>query len=144
MSDASTLDPPQAAQVPVKGGLVTYLNIDGAKAAAEFYVKAFAGEIASMIPVDDKGRTMHAHLYINGGSLMISDFYPEHGHPAVPAQGFTVMIMIPDNDIQAWWDRAIAAGCTAKVEPQVMFWGDTYAELKDPFGVTWAMNQPKR
>ena len=23
-------------------------------------------------------------------------------------------------------------------------WFDTYAELTDPFGVTWAMNQPKR
>ena len=24
-----------------------------------------------------------------------------------------------------------------------MFWGDRYGQLRDPFGVTWAMNQPK-
>ncbi|HEY8616306.1 glyoxalase/bleomycin resistance/extradiol dioxygenase family protein [Phenylobacterium sp.] len=141
---SETLDPQAeaAAQAPVKGGVVTYLNIDGAVAAAEFYVKAFGGEIAAMVPPDEKGRTMHAHLYVNGGSLMISDFYPEHGHPPVPPSGFTVMLMIAD-DIHAWWRRAIDAGCTGKVEPQVMFWGDTYGELVDPFGVTWAMNQPK-
>jgi uncharacterized glyoxalase superfamily protein PhnB len=143
MSETIEAAPDVAAQVPVKGGLVTYLNLDGAKAAAEFYVRAFGAEIAAMVPPDDQGRTMHAHLYLNGGSLMISDFYPEHGHAKVAPQGFSVMIMIPDNDIRAWWDRAIAAGCTAKVEPQVMFWGDTYGELVDPFGVSWAMNQPK-
>jgi uncharacterized glyoxalase superfamily protein PhnB len=27
--------------------------------------------------------------------------------------------------------------------PQDMFWGDRYGQLKDPFGVTWAMNQGK-
>jgi len=27
--------------------------------------------------------------------------------------------------------------------PQEMFWGDRYGELRDPFGVAWAMNQPK-
>jgi uncharacterized glyoxalase superfamily protein PhnB len=24
-----------------------------------------------------------------------------------------------------------------------MFWGDLYGQLRDPFGVLWAMNQPK-
>ncbi|MCR5881019.1 glyoxalase/bleomycin resistance/extradiol dioxygenase family protein [Phenylobacterium sp. J367] len=144
MSDTLEAAPEAAAQVPVKGGLVTYLNVDGAKAAAEFYVKAFGAEIASIIPPDEQGRTMHAHVYINGGSLMLSDFYPEHGFEKVAPQAFSVMIMIPDDDIQGWWKRAIDAGCTGKVEPQVMFWGDTYGELVDPYGVTWAMNQPKR
>ena len=25
-----------------------------------------------------------------------------------------------------------------------MFWGDRYGQLRDPFGVLWGMNQPKR
>jgi len=25
-----------------------------------------------------------------------------------------------------------------------MFWGDRYGQLRDPFGVLWAMNQPTR
>jgi len=27
-------------------------------------------------------------------------------------------------------------------ELQVMFWGDRYGQLRDPFGVLWAMNEP--
>jgi PhnB protein len=26
--------------------------------------------------------------------------------------------------------------------PADMFWGDRYGQLRDPFGVTWAMNSP--
>ena len=25
-----------------------------------------------------------------------------------------------------------------------MFWGDRYGQLRDPFGVTWALNEPIR
>ncbi|HEX3754429.1 MAG TPA: VOC family protein [Rhizomicrobium sp.] len=125
---------------PVKGGVTAYLSIDGATKAAEFYKKAFGAEIASLMPPDEKGRTMHAHLYINGSSVMISDFYPEHGHPAVPAAGFNLMLKVEDTD--GWYKRAIDAGCTATMPPQDMFWGDRYGQLKDPFGVTWAVNGP--
>ena len=69
------------AQPQVKGGVIPYLKVNGAVKAAEFYKKAFAAEVANVHPPDDKGRTMHAHVYINGGSLMMSDAYPEHGHP---------------------------------------------------------------
>ena len=92
-------------------------------------------------PLDEKGRTMHAHIYLNGSSIMMSDFYPEHGHPVVPPQGFN--LMIPTNNIDADYKRAIDAGCTPTQPPQDMFWGDRYGQLKDPFGVTWAMNQGK-
>lgn len=129
----------QPKPAPVKGGAVPYLSIDGAAKAVEFYKKAFGAELAMMQPVDDKGRTMHAHLYINGSSVMLSDFYPEHGHPVVPVQGFN--IMLPTKQIDAYYKRAIDAGCTATMPPEDMFWGDRYGQLKDPFGVTWAMNQ---
>jgi uncharacterized glyoxalase superfamily protein PhnB len=129
----------QPKPAPVKGGAVPYLSIDGAAKAAEFYQKAFGAELAMMQPVDEKGRTMHAHLYINGSSVMLSDFYPEHGHAVVPVQGFN--IMLPTKQIDADYKRAIDAGCTATMPPEDMFWGDRYGQLKDPFGVTWAMSQ---
>ena len=128
--------------VPTKGGLVAYLTVEGAVKAGEFYARAFGAETAALMPLDEKGRTMHLHLYVNGSSLMLSDSFPEHGHPYVPAQGFNLTLMV--DDIGAWWERAIAAGATPLMAPAEMFWGDTYAQLKDPFGVTWAMNQAKR
>ena len=126
--------------VKVKGGAVPYFTMDGAIKASEFYKKAFAAEVAQIMPPDEKGRTMHAHLYINNASFMMSDAYPEHGHPYEEPVG--VNVMLPVDDVDAWFNRAIAAGCTAVLPPQDMFWGDRYSQLKDPFGILWAINGP--
>ena len=137
MADA-TGTPPNA----VKGGIVAYLCVEGAIKAGEFYKKAFAAEEVHLNPPDEKGRTMHVHLLINGNSVMLSDPYPEHGHPYVPAAGFS--LMLPVADVDAWWQRAVDAGCTGNMKPENMFWGDRYAQCKDPFGVTWAFVGPKK
>jgi uncharacterized glyoxalase superfamily protein PhnB len=136
MSEALAAEMPKAA---VKGGVTPYLSLDGAMKAAEFYVRAFGGEIAAAYPPDEKGRTMHVHLYVNGSSVMLSDFYPEHGHAPETPQAFNLTLQV--DDIEVWWQRAIEAGCTPRMPPQKMFWGDTYALCVDPFGVHWSMNQ---
>jgi uncharacterized glyoxalase superfamily protein PhnB len=134
MADTSPANP------PVKGGLTPYLSLDGALKAADFYKKAFAAEIAASHPPDEKGRTMHVHLYINGSSLMLSDAFPEHGHPLQTPAAFNLTLQVANVD--EWYDRAVAAGCTAVMPAQDMFWGDRYGQLKDPFGVLWAVNGP--
>jgi PhnB protein len=126
----------------VLGGLTPYLSIDGAMKAAEFYQRAFGAEQVYAVPPDEKGRTMHIHLYINGSTLMLADFYPEHGHPAVTPQGFTMQLHLDADDIDAWWKRAVEAGCEVVMPLDVMFWGDRWGQLRDPFGVAWAMNAP--
>jgi uncharacterized glyoxalase superfamily protein PhnB len=137
----STQETFMSANPQTRGGLIAYLQVDGATRAAEFYSRAFGAEVAAAHPVDDKGRTMHVHLYINGTSLMMGDAYPEHGHSLQKAQGFS--LMLPVNDIDSWWTRAIDAGCESVMPVQEMFWGDRYGQLRDPFGVLWALNQGK-
>lgn len=131
-----------SAKPEVKDGIVAYLQVDGATKAAEFYRRAFGAEVATIYPVDEKGRTMHVHLYINGNSLMLSDAYPEHGHPLQKPQGFS--LLLPVADIDAWWKRAVEAGAEVVMPVAEMFWGDRYGQLRDPFGVLWAMDEPKR
>jgi uncharacterized glyoxalase superfamily protein PhnB len=138
--NASAADTRPAAQPAAMGGVIAYLTVDGAVAAAEFYARAFGAVEVGRQPVDAKGRTMHIHLNFNGTSLMLSDGFPEHGHPAVPPQGFSMII--PAKDIDAQFERAVKAGATVLQPVQKMFWGDRYGALKDPFGVTWGMNQP--
>ncbi|CAO4154159.1 putative protein [Methylorubrum aminovorans] len=140
MSETEAAQPGPA--VPPKGGVVAYLTVDGALRAAEFYQKAFDAEILASVPRDEKGRTMHVHLAVNGTSVMLSDAFPEYGHPLKPPQAFS--LLLPVDDIAAWWDRAVAAGAEVVTPYQEMFWGDVYGQLRDPFGVIWAMNQPKR
>jgi uncharacterized glyoxalase superfamily protein PhnB len=72
---------------------------------------------------------------------MLCDGYPEHGHPALPHQGYAIHLYIAD-DIDAAWERAVAAGCEITLPLQKMFWGDRYGQLKDPFGVSWSMGKP--
>jgi uncharacterized glyoxalase superfamily protein PhnB len=129
----------QSATAPVKGGAIPYLQVDGALKAAEFYQRAFGAELAMSMPPDDKGRTMHVHLYINGSSVMLSDPYPEHGHPARQPQAFSILLQV--DDIAAWWKRATDAGAEVVMPVADMFWGGRYGQLRDPFGVVWAMNQ---
>lgn len=126
----------------VRGGVIAYLSVDGAVKAAEFYREAFGAEEVARHPVDDKGRTMHIHLYINGGSVMLSDAFPEYGHPWQPPQGFTLTMRV--DDIQAWWERGIAAGMTAVTPVELMFWGELYGQYRDPFGILWALVSPPK
>ena len=140
MTTTSETQPPAMAKA--KGGVVAYLQVDGAMKAADFYERAFGAELAAAQPVDAKGRTMHVHLYINGSSLMLSDAYPEHGHPLAKPQAFTMALIV--DDIDAWWKRAVEAGMEVTMPVAEMFWGDRYGQLRDPFGVALAMNQPKR
>ena len=62
--------------------------------------------------------------------------------PLEKPQGFNLMLLV--DDIDAWCKRAVDAGAEAVMPVPDMFWGDRYGQLRDPFGVIWAMNQGKR
>jgi uncharacterized glyoxalase superfamily protein PhnB len=143
MTDTLAKDAPASGTPPnaVKGGVIAYLCLNGAIKAGDLYKKALRAEQAHMHPADDKGRTMHLHLYINGSSVMLSDPFPEHGGNFAPAAGYT--LMLPVKDVDAAWQRAVDAGFTGNMAPADMFWGDRYAQAKDPFGVQWAFVGPQ-
>lgn len=129
-----------AQKAEILSGVVPYLSVKNANDAAEFYVKAFGATEAYRHPVDDKGRTMHIHLYINNASVMLADFYPEHGFSYEKPQAFTLHLKV--DDVDQWWKRATEAGAEVVMPLQEMFWGDRYGQVRDPFGVTWAMGAP--
>lgn len=129
-----------AQQAEVLGGIVAYLCVNNASEAAEFYKKAFGAEEVFRHPVDEKGRTMHIHLHINGSSLMLADPYPDHGHPWKKPEGCTLHMKV--KGIDKWWDRAVKAGFKVEVPLQKMFWGDRYGQLRDPYENLWSMGEP--
>lgn len=130
------------ADAPVLGGVVPYLMVDGAIRAAQFYERAFGAVEIARQPADDQGRTMHVHLHVNGGSVMLSDPYPEYGQPLKNPQGFTLHMKV--DDVEAWWRRAVGAGAEVVMPLEDMFWGDRYGQLRDPFGVIWSVGAPIR
>ena len=122
------------------GGITAHLTIRDGKAmdAIDFYKAAFGAE-AAMDPfmADDGKRIMHAHLAINGGSLMLNDDFPEHGGPATPPGSTTLHLQVKDAD--AAWTRALEAGAIEKFPLADQFWGDRYGQVTDPYGFTWSI-----
>jgi uncharacterized glyoxalase superfamily protein PhnB len=123
---------------PVRGGVVPHIVVSDASAATDFYKRAFLAEEVARMPAEDGKRLMHCHLYINGGSLMLCDAFPEYGHPLQPPQSFTLHIHVAD-DVDGWWNRAVAAGAEVAMPLEKQFWGDRYGQLRDPFGVIWSV-----
>ncbi|HEY0436393.1 MAG TPA: VOC family protein [Phenylobacterium sp.] len=124
---------------PALGGIVTYMQLSDAAAASAFYRRAFGAEEKTRMLHPDGQRLIHCHLYLNGGSVMLNDPFPENGMPLVPPQGFTLTLIV--DDIDRWFARAVDAGCEVIAPVAKMFWGARYGALKDPFGVSWAMNE---
>lgn len=126
------------------GGLTPHIAIADKRAseAIDFYIKAFGAVEQVRVPADDGVRLMHAHLHINGASLMMHDEFPEYvSEPSSKPNGVTLHLQVDDTD--AWFARAVEAGATAVMGPDDMFWGDRYAQVKDPFGHLWSIGTPK-
>src|SRR5258708_35290841 len=87
-----------AANPPVLGGVAPYLGVSNAGKAADFYKKAFGASEAMRLPPDDKGRYLHIHLVINGGSGKLGDAFPDHGHPLETAGRLAVHLPVDDRE----------------------------------------------
>jgi len=124
------------AQLP---GLVAYISPSDAVAAAEFYKTALGATDVTPMMAEDGKRYMHCSFVVNGGLVYMSDSFPEYGAPWVQPQGFNLHLNV--DNAQQWWDRAVGAGCTVVMPLEKQFWGDIYGQVKDPYGVTWAIGQ---
>ncbi len=126
--------------MPPMTGVIPYLAVEGADDAGKLYAEAFGAREHRRMAAQDGKRLMHLHLSINGGSLMLSDTFPEFGHPHQPSNCFTMTLVVADG--QMWWDRAVKAGLEIASPYKKEMWGDNYGQLKDRFGVGWAINSP--
>ena len=128
------------------GGLTPHIQISDNKAAAaiEWYKRAFGAAELHRQPAEDGVRLMHAHLLINGASLMLHDEFPEYVGPADagPAGGDGLTLHLQVDDADAWFDRAAKAGARVSMPLQDMFWGDRYGQIVDPFGYRWSIACP--
>jgi PhnB protein len=134
MAEHRTLPP-----VVPPGDVIPYLTVKGGKAAVDFYIKAFGAKEEFRQPAEDGERLMHSRLTLNGGTIMLSDDFPEyHGGAPSPAPA-GVMMHLQVDDADAWFNRAVEAGATVGMPLQDMFWGDRYGQLIDPFGHRWTI-----
>jgi PhnB protein len=122
-------------------GPIPYLALGGRAAEAlDFYARAFGATDLGRMPMEgDPARLMHGQVAINGGALMVTDHMGDDFGPGPMMRGHLQLVV---HDGRAWWDRAVAAGCTAEMPFARQFWGDEWGLLRDPFGIAWAILQP--
>jgi PhnB protein len=126
----------------VPGGMHTvtpHLVCAGARDAIEFYKKAFnavdEGQFAG-----PQGKLMHAMIRIEGSPVMLVDEMPEWGALGPKSlKGSPVTIHLYVENVDAFIQRAVAAGAKVTMPVADMFWGDRYGQLEDPFGHHWSV-----
>lgn len=127
-------------------GVIPHITIRDNRAAEaiDFYARAFGATEVARSPEKDGERLMHAHLAINGGTLLLHDDFPEMtgGKASPPPAGVVLHLQVPDAD--AVWEKALAAGAAVRFPLADQFWGDRYGQLTDPFGHVWSVAGPKK
>lgn len=136
-----------AAELAARSGVhpvSPHLVCRGASDAIAFYERAFGATKMIVLPGPD-GKIMHGCIAINGSSVMLVDENPEYGlkSPMLLGGSPVTMHLIVD-DVDAFTDKALAAGATVVMPVADMFWGDRYGVIEDPFGHHWSIATPTR
>jgi PhnB protein len=130
-----------ATDAPTLSGVIPYLAFSGRAAEAlAFYERAFGATGTETMPdAGDPARLMHGQTIINGGAVMLTDHMGADAPGSSPLPSGHLQLVVTNGN--AWWDRALAAGCTVVMPYERQFWGDEWGLLSDPFGVRWGIMQ---
>jgi PhnB protein len=115
-----------------------YIIVDGAADAIRWYEQALGAREKYRLPMGDK--IGHAEILIGDSHIMISDEWPEHGiHGPIRRGGPTATFMIYVEDVDAAFEKAVAAGGTVDKPVEDQFYGDRSGTVVDPFGHKWTL-----
>jgi PhnB protein len=123
--------------------LTPYLTVHDARAAIDFYRRAFGAEELLRMEMPD-GTLAHAEIRIGDSPLMLADENPEWGTTSPRALSGTsggIMMYVPDVD--AAFARAVEAGATVRMPVEDQFYGDRSGQVEDPFGHRWTLSMVK-
>jgi PhnB protein len=115
---------------------------DGA-AAIDFYKAAFGAEEIGERFTGPSGELIHAEVRIGDSVVMITDEAEDGGPAASPESlgGVVSAIMATYwEDVDAAWNRAVAAGAEVIYELADQFYGERGGRLRDPFGHQWMLS----
>ncbi len=115
-------------------------------AAIEFYVRAFGARELSEPFLGPHGEVIHAELQIGDSVVMITAEGPDgDGGPARSPESLggvpTAIMATYWADVDAVWERAVAAGAEVVYPLADHFYGERGGRLRDPFGHQWMLSQ---
>ena len=115
-----------------------YFTVRDAARAVEFYKQAFgATELMRMAEPD--GKIRHAEIRIGNSPIMIGDEFPEFSEMRSfqGLGGSPVSVYLYVEDVDAMFNRAVAAGAKVRSPIKDEFYGDRVGAVEDPYGLAW-------
>jgi PhnB protein len=119
---------------PGLGTVTPYLHPRGAPALIEFMKAAFAAEELA-IHRGPEGGIVHAKIRVGESVIEMGE---AHGEWAPMPTMFYVYV----DDVDAWYQRALAAGATSQEAPARQPYGERRAAVRDAFDNQWYLAAP--
>ncbi|HVQ36410.1 MAG TPA: VOC family protein [Pyrinomonadaceae bacterium] len=121
-------------------GVTPYLAVSDAAAAIEFYKTGFGATELMRLPGPD-GKIGHAEVRIGKAMVMLADEHPDTGHISPSTLGgSTVKLHMYVEDVDSFFEKAVAAGAKVLIPVADQFYGDRAGRLEDPFGHVWLVS----
>jgi PhnB protein len=123
---------------PVPAGhrtVTPFIHPRGVPSYIEFLSRAFGA--VEEFKHEAHGVVMHARLRIGNGAIEMGDTQGR-----VEPERTAFYLYVPD--VNALFDRAVAAGATPLSPPADLRYGERVASVKDTMGITWSMARPIR
>jgi len=125
-------------------GATPYLIIRDAERALAFYQEVFGAKPVLHLKYPD-GKVAHAEIAIGDGHVMLSEEMPEQGFRGPLSFGGTpVSLLVYVEDVDAVFEKAIAAGAETRHPVADQFYGDRSGTIVDPFGHVWSIATHKK
>jgi PhnB protein len=120
-------------------GAVPYLCVRDAKAALEFYKKAFGAK--ELVRIELGNRIGHAEIEIGHARIMLCDEFPDMNFLSPMSMGgsSSLVLLFVDN-VDEVFLQAIDAGAEPVRPIETHFYGDRGGKIVDPFGHSWVIS----
>jgi len=119
--------------------LSPYLSVDDADRAIAFYCEVL-GATEKMRMAGPDGKVGHAELALGDSVIMLADEHPDIGFLSPRRIGGTaVTLHTYVEDVDATFERALAAGAKSLQAVENQFYGDRSGQFEDPFGHRWSV-----
>ena len=114
------------------------LAVPGAD-AIDFYSRAFGAEQRGEAFSGPEGELIHVEIRIGDSVVMLTG---ESEGARAPGDGPVTAIMATYwEDVDAAWERALAAGAEVLYPLDDQFYGERGGRVRDPFGHHWMLSQ---
>ncbi|WP_018178610.1 VOC family protein [Jongsikchunia kroppenstedtii] len=119
--------------------ITPHIAVSRGMEALDFYRDVLGARILDVAEIG--GIVAHAVLDFGNGQLTLSEAQPAYALVAPDPAGddvtYSLALYLPDVD--AAFERAVAAGARVREQPATFVSGDRFASVIDPFGVRWAL-----